>query len=154
LNGQERHAMQELLPMGERPSLGASPEQWQAVVVGAGPAGALAALQLARQGVRVLLVEKRAFPRWKVCGCCLNAQAQAVLAAAGAGGLVDSQGGVPLRRLQLGHRGKRATLALPDGRALSRERFDQALVQAAIDAGTSVPAPSPGWARPTPRRER
>jgi flavin-dependent dehydrogenase len=80
-------------------------------------------------------VEKRAFPRWKVCGCCLNAQAQAVLAAAGAGGLVDSQGGVPLRRLQLGHRGKRATLALPDGRALSRERFDHALVQAAIDAG-------------------
>ena len=71
--------MQELLPMGERPSLGASPEQWQAVVVGAGPAGALAALQLARQGVRVLLVEKRAFPRWKVCGCCLNAQALSLI---------------------------------------------------------------------------
>ncbi|QVL54070.1 MAG: FAD-dependent monooxygenase [Cyanobium sp. M30B3] len=112
-----------------------SPEHWEAVVVGAGPAGALAALQLARQGVRVLLVEKRTFPRWKVCGCCLNAQAQAVLAAAGAGALIDSQGGVPLRRLQLGHRGQRATLTLPDGRALSRERFDQALVQAAVDAG-------------------
>jgi flavin-dependent dehydrogenase len=138
--------MQELQPtperpsLLERPSLGVSPEQWQAVVVGAGPAGALAALQLARQGVRVLLVEKRAFPRWKVCGCCLNAQAQAVLAAAGAGGLVDSQGGVPLRQLQLGHRGERATLALPDGRALSRERFDQALVQAAIDAGAEFRA--------------
>jgi menaquinone-9 beta-reductase len=127
--------MQERHPMLENPSLGASPEHWEAVVVGAGPAGALAALQLARQGVRVLLVEKRAFPRWKVCGCCLNAQAQAVLAAAGAGALIDSQGGVPLRRLQLGHRGERATLALPDGRALSRERFDQALVQAAVEAG-------------------
>jgi flavin-dependent dehydrogenase len=75
-----------------------------------------------------------------VCGCCLNAQAQAVLAAAGAGGLVDSQGGVPLRQLQLGHRGERAILALPDGRALSRERFDQALVQAAIDAGAEFRA--------------
>jgi menaquinone-9 beta-reductase len=128
--------MQERHPMLEHQSpVGASGEVWEAVVVGAGPAGALAALQLARQGVRVLLVEKRAFPRWKVCGCCLNAQAQAVLAAAGAGALIDSQGGVPLRRLQLGHRGKRATLALPDGRALSRERFDQALVQAAVDAG-------------------
>jgi flavin-dependent dehydrogenase len=113
---------------------------WDVVVVGAGPAGGLATLDLAQRGLRVLLVEKRAFPRWKVCGCCLNAQAQAVLAAVGQGRLIDSQGGVPLRRLQLGHRGQRASLALPDGRALSRERFDQALVEAAIDAGASFRA--------------
>jgi len=87
-----------------------------------------------------LLVEKREYPRWKVCGCCLNAQAQAVLAAVGQGQLIDAQGGVPLRRLQLGHRGQRASLALPDGRALSRERFDQALVEAAIAAGACFQA--------------
>jgi flavin-dependent dehydrogenase len=110
---------------------------WDVVVVGAGPAGGLAALDLAQRGLQVLLVEKRAFPRWKVCGCCLNAQAQAVLATVGQGQLIDAQGGVPLRRLQLGHRGQRASLALPDGRALSRERFDQALVEAAIAAGAS-----------------
>jgi menaquinone-9 beta-reductase len=113
---------------------------WDVVVVGAGPAGGLAALDLAQRGLRVLLVEKREYPRWKVCGCCLNAQAQAVLAAVGQGQLIDAQGGVPLRRLQLGHRGQRASLALPDGRALSRERFDQALVEAAIGAGASFRA--------------
>jgi len=113
---------------------------WDVVVVGAGPAGGLAALDLAQRGLRVLLVEKREFPRWKVCGCCLNAQAQAVLAAVGQGQLIDAQGGLPLRRLQLGHRGQRASLALPDGRALSRERFDQALVEAAIAAGACFQA--------------
>jgi len=53
--------------------------RWPVVVIGAGPAGALAALELARQGVPVLLVERRRFPRWKVCGACLSGQALAAL---------------------------------------------------------------------------
>jgi flavin-dependent dehydrogenase len=39
-----------------------------AVVIGAGPAGCCAAVLLARLGVRVTLIEKKAFPRVKVCG--------------------------------------------------------------------------------------
>ncbi|MCC7392621.1 NAD(P)/FAD-dependent oxidoreductase, partial [Candidatus Sumerlaeota bacterium] len=42
------------------------------VVAGAGPAGAFAALLLARAGRRVLLADKADFPREKVCGCCVN----------------------------------------------------------------------------------
>ncbi len=38
------------------------------VVIGAGPAGCAAAILLARLGVRVTLVEKKPFPRIKVCG--------------------------------------------------------------------------------------
>jgi geranylgeranyl reductase family protein len=38
------------------------------IVVGAGPAGSLAAYTLASQGLRVLLLEKAMFPRYKVCG--------------------------------------------------------------------------------------
>jgi geranylgeranyl reductase family protein len=38
------------------------------VVVGAGPAGATAALYLARSGRRVALIEKEALPRYKTCG--------------------------------------------------------------------------------------
>jgi menaquinone-9 beta-reductase len=110
---------------------------WDALVVGAGPAGALAAIELARKGIQVLLVEKRVFPRWKVCGCCLNGQAQAVLEAAGQGELIRRQGGVHLTQLKLGFRRNQATLALPAGRALSRECFDQALVDAAVLAGAS-----------------
>src|ERR1700741_603772 len=38
------------------------------IVVGTGPAGATAALTLARAGVRVLMVERHALPRQKPCG--------------------------------------------------------------------------------------
>jgi geranylgeranyl reductase family protein len=41
---------------------------YDALVVGAGPAGAATAFWLARQGRRVLTVEKQTFPRDKTCG--------------------------------------------------------------------------------------
>jgi geranylgeranyl reductase family protein len=40
----------------------------EVVVVGAGPAGSIAAIVLAKQGCRVLLVDQAEFPRDKVCG--------------------------------------------------------------------------------------
>ena len=42
--------------------------RWDALVVGAGPAGASAAYWLARQGHSVLVVDKKRFPREKTCG--------------------------------------------------------------------------------------
>jgi flavin-dependent dehydrogenase len=42
------------------------------IIVGAGPAGSLAALVLARAGRRVALLDRAAFPRAKVCGNCIN----------------------------------------------------------------------------------
>ena len=50
----------------------AAQTQWDAAVIGAGPAGALAACLLARKGKRVLLLDRSPFPREKACGCCLN----------------------------------------------------------------------------------
>ena len=90
--------------------------RWPVVVVGAGPAGALAALGLARQGVPVLLVERRRFPRWKVCGACLSGQALAALAEAGQAPLLDRLGARPLRSVQLGLQGPaRSWLCRPGG---------------------------------------
>ena len=42
--------------------------RFDVVVAGAGPAGSIAALVLARSGARVALVDKAAFPRDKACG--------------------------------------------------------------------------------------
>jgi flavin-dependent dehydrogenase len=49
------------------------------LVVGAGPAGALAAWRLASRGVRVMLVDREQFPRHKLCGDTLNPGAVALL---------------------------------------------------------------------------
>lgn len=38
------------------------------IIVGAGPAGSVAAYYLASQGIQVILLEKTQFPRYKVCG--------------------------------------------------------------------------------------
>ena len=111
---------------------------WDVIVIGAGVAGGLAAFDCARRGLRVLLVEKRSFPRWKVCGCCFNANALAALTATGLPNFFDDQGAVPLDQLRLGWGGKALKLDLPGGWALSRERFDQALVDAAEAAGATV----------------
>ncbi len=112
-----------------------SPE-WDVIVIGAGPAGALAAHQLARQQLRVLLVDKRSFPRWKVCGSCLNGVALGALAQAGLPDLVEELGGVPLVRLRLGLQRHQMELERPLGRSLSRGCLDLALCEAAVAAGT------------------
>ena len=111
---------------------------WDVIVIGAGVAGGLAAFDCARRGLRVLLVEKRSFPRWKVCGCCFNANALAALTAAGLPNLFRDQGAVALDQLRLGWSGRTLSLGMPGGWALSRERFDQALVNAAEAAGATL----------------
>jgi geranylgeranyl reductase family protein len=40
---------------------------WDAIVVGAGPAGCHAAWELGNRGWKVLLVDRASFPRWKPC---------------------------------------------------------------------------------------
>jgi geranylgeranyl reductase family protein len=45
---------------------------WDAIIVGAGPAGSVCAATLARAGRKVLLLDRAKFPRDKVCGDCLN----------------------------------------------------------------------------------
>ncbi len=118
-------------------SIDAERQAWDAIVVGAGPAGAMAALGLARAGASVLLVEKFDFPREKVCGGCLNGRALGVLDSVGLGTVASQAGGVPIESFRLGQGGRAWNLELPAGMAVSRGPFDQALVRAATDSGAS-----------------
>jgi menaquinone-9 beta-reductase len=108
---------------------------WDAVVVGAGPAGAMAARELARRGAAVLLVDRAHFPRYKVCGGCLNPRSLGLLRQAGLGDLMDRLRAVPLTNLRLAARGSYADVPLPAGAGVSRETLDAALVHEAIAAG-------------------
>ena len=56
---------------------------FDAVVVGAGPAGSIAALVLARGGARVALADKAPFPRDKACGDLVGPRGVQVLAELG-----------------------------------------------------------------------
>src|SRR5215212_2007157 len=50
-------------------------ERFDAIVIGAGPAGSATAIRLARGGARVLLADKKTFPRDKACGGGLTGRA-------------------------------------------------------------------------------
>src|SRR5262245_47996201 len=85
--------------------------EWDVVVVGASLAGSLAARGLARRGLAVLLVDRAHFPRWKVCGCCLNPFTLGVLTRAGLGDLTERAGARPLATMRLAVRGRQADIA-------------------------------------------
>lgn len=109
--------------------------QWDVLVIGAGPAGALAAREAARAGFATLLVERQAFPRDKVCGGCLNHTAVSALQRAGLGDRLAMCRGEAITSVRLHHEGRCATIAVPPGVAISRRTFDAMLVKAAVAAG-------------------
>lgn len=113
----------------------------EVLVAGAGPAGTLAAIVLARKGVRVLLVDRATFPRDKLCGDTLNPGALAWLERLG---LADHVGAGALRlsgmALTNGD-GLRIEGRYPAGIfgiAQPRRIADQRLLEAAAEAGAHV----------------
>lgn len=115
----------------------AADSSWEVVVVGAGLAGIVAAQQLALRGVRVLLLDRKRFPREKVCGGCLNGRAVQALRELGFGDCLDSLQGHRLRRLELFARRQTIQIDLPGGVAISRSSLDHALLKQAIAAGVT-----------------
>ena len=66
------------------------------LIAGAGPAGSIAALLLARAGVRVRLLDRATFPRDKLCGDTLNPGALDILRRLGIATDIE-RAGLPIR---------------------------------------------------------
>ncbi len=75
--------------------------KYDAIVVGAGPAGSAVAILLAEHGHSVLLLDKAAFPRPKLCGEYLSPEASRILDRLGVLKAVDTAGAVPLRGMRI-----------------------------------------------------
>ena len=122
---------------------------FDALIIGAGPAGSATAIQLARAGWSVALIEKQEFPRRKVCGECIAASNLPLLDALGIGTELDTRAGPDLRRVALlrGERTVEAALPAarhpkyPWGRALGRETLDTLLLAQARAAGAEILQP-------------
>ena len=110
-----------------------------ALIVGAGPAGCLAAIVLARAGARVRVVDRAAFPRDKLCGDTVNPGALALLRRLG---IPAAEDGLPIDgMLVTGPRRVRVVAPYPagvTGRAIVRREFDEALVRCAAAAGAAI----------------
>ena len=111
-------------------------ETWDLVVVGAGPAGATAALGAltADPSLRVLLLDRSDFPRDKSCGDGIAPHVVDALAEVGAADVVD--GWAPLRDLELGHGSVVVTGPMRrEAHVIPRQVFDARLVDHAVAAG-------------------
>jgi geranylgeranyl reductase family protein len=112
--------------------------QYETVVVGAGPAGSTAAKFLAEKGVKVLLLDKEQFPRYKPCGGGLPLRVlkefpyvkdTETIKSYSYGGIVHSSS----RKYTIEVQKPQPIIAM-----VSREHFDHALVQLAQDKGADV----------------
>jgi geranylgeranyl reductase family protein len=114
-------------------------ERADVAVIGAGPAGSVAALVLARAGARVALVDKAAFPRDKACGDLVGPRGLQVLDDLGVR-LTGTERVGDMR--VVGPTGRSVRLPCRPGTtypghgvALPRLAFDEALRTAAMEAG-------------------
>jgi geranylgeranyl reductase family protein len=121
----------------------AAERQADVIVVGAGPAGASAGYHLARAGLDVLVLEKAAFPRDKVCGDGLTPRAVRQLLAMGID--VDAPGWARNKGLRIVGAGHRIELPWPDlasfpdyGLVRSRMELDELLARHAERAGARL----------------
>ena len=113
---------------------------WDVAVVGAGPAGCAAAIELARAGAKIGLLEKAAFPRDKLCGEFLSPVGARVVEELGCGRQFHAAQPAHIERaVVVTASGAQLEFSFP-ARAygLSRLRFDHLLARAAQAAGAQL----------------
>src|SRR5262245_25527140 len=114
------------------------------LVIGGGPGGATSALLLARAGWSVALVERKSFPRRKVCGEYLSPTNLPLLDILGIGEVFRHCAGQGVSRVGLFAGATTLEAELPrgpageHGRALGREHLDTLLLLEAARAGAEI----------------
>ncbi len=107
------------------------------VIEGGSLAGASAAITASSWGASVTIVEKSKFPRHKVCGEFLSAEALPVLQRLG----VALPEAAPIRRARLCFARREKSFLLPDAAAgISRYLLDQRLLEHAASSGATITA--------------
>lgn len=110
------------------------------LIIGAGPAGSTAASALARKGVDVVLADRAAFPRDKVCGDALIPDALRALEALGLRDAALARAFVADELRVYAPDGTAASLAASLA-CVQRATFDDVLRRAAVAAGARFVAP-------------
>ncbi|HEY9180460.1 MAG TPA: NAD(P)/FAD-dependent oxidoreductase [Candidatus Baltobacteraceae bacterium] len=109
-----------------------------ALIAGAGPAGATTALLIARAGKAARIYERREFPRTKACGEYLSAGTVRALYRLGVAEELEIQART-IRGVRLHGHGVSACIDFPQpGWSLPRRVLDQVLLNAAMRAGAAV----------------
>jgi geranylgeranyl reductase family protein len=107
------------------------------LVVGAGPAGSIAALVLARAGARVRLIDRARFPRDKLCGDTLNPGSLSILDRLDISAPIRARAAVVTGMIVTGP-AARVSADYPDGlrgAAITRRDLDVMLLNAAVERG-------------------
>ncbi len=124
-------------------------DRFDAIIIGGGPAGATAAILLTEAGWSVALIERKSFPRRKVCGEYLSATNWPLLSRLGIGHVFAEMAGPPVRETAIFVRNRTFVAALPQpagrapwGRALAREHLDTLLVERARELGATLFQPA------------
>ncbi|HZC04916.1 MAG TPA: FAD-dependent oxidoreductase [Ktedonobacterales bacterium] len=129
--------------------------RYDVAIVGAGPAGAATAIHLAREGLRVVVVDRCVFPRDKPCAEYLSPAAEPLLAQLGIADLLDEARSHRLRGFRIyapggrvfqgdfaATRGPNGASLFETGLVIPRSRLDAAILTGARRAGAEA---REGW---------
>jgi len=111
-------------------------QTFDVIIIGAGPAGATCALNLSRQNLRVLLLDKFRFPRTKPCGGGFSQKARDLFDFDLSAVIEES---ITLAEISLQSRNP-AEVNCPEGAGymVTRQKFDTLLVRKAVESGVEL----------------
>ena len=111
---------------------------YDSIVVGAGPAGSTTALNLAKAGARVLMLEKHTLPRYKACAGAVSGRAADFLTVDFSSAMENAIHRVKVCWAKSNTAPVEYTSKTPIAFLVMRSRFDELLAREAVTAGATI----------------